>query len=384
MKKILFLFLFVALAISLCACNGSDTDSQITTAETTAAPDETTEFTVEIDPNEKSLNDADFPFDEYVKLIHIESIRVSVPEKMEITDEYVSKWISSALTNLGHFTKDDSKTTVSIGDVVSIDFESMIDGEEYSGGIQNDFCFLIGADAFLPDLENALIGKNVGDTFDVSVKYPDDYSVETLAGKTADFTVTINYLGIPDALDAENVKDISDGVYTTADEYVDYVTEMLKVSAEFSYDNALSEAIWSEITEKTEVIKLPVRDRVDSCEEMIEYITAMSEESGYTYADFLEAQGYTENSFFEFLYNEQSVEIVTEKLIVAAVCAKTGISNTVDDDEYSVEAEKYALYYGYNTVKELEETLGQDTVKELISFSKMTKQLVDKVTVEHN
>ena len=384
MKRTLFLFLSVALLMLLCACNNNTANPQTTTAETTAAPDDTTEFTVEIDLNEKSLNDADFPFDEYVKLADLKDIKVSVSEKEEITDEYVDKWIRSALTNLGHFTKDDSKTTVSDGDVVSIDFESMIDGEEYSGGIQNDFYFLVGADAFVADLENALIGKNVGDTFDVSVKYPDDYSVETLAGKTADFTVTVNYLGIPNELDEENVKDISDGKYTSVDEYVSYVTTMLKISAEFSYDNALSEAIWSQITEKAEIIKLPARDRLAACEEMIEYITIMSEESGYTYADFLEAQEYTENSFLEFLYNEHSVEIVTEQLIVAAVCDKAGVSNTIDDDEYSAEAEKYALYYGYNTVTELEGALGKDALKEMITFNKMTKQLVYKVTVEYN
>ncbi len=367
----------------LVACNGSE-NAQETTAETTAAPNETTEFTVEIDPNEKSIKDADFPFDEYVKLADLTSISVSVSEKQEITDEYVSKWISSSLTNLDHFTRDDSKTIVSEGDVVSIDFESMINGEEYSGGIQSDFCFLTGADAFIPDLENALIGKKIGDTFDISVTYPDDYVVETLAGKTADFTVTINYLGTPDELDDENVKDLSDGKYTSADEYVKFITEMLKVSAEISYENELYDAIWNEITEKTEVIKLPARDRMDYCEKMIEYITEMSEESGYTYADFLEAQEHTESSFLEYLYNEYSPEIVKEELIVAAICAKGSISDTVSDDEYSAEAEKYALYYGYNTVSELEDALGKDALKEMISFNSITEQLVDKITVTHS
>ena len=212
MKKTVLIILSAIILLFLCACSGNTTD-QTTTAETTAAPSETIEFTVEIDPNEKSLNDADFPFDEYVKLADISSIKVPTSEKKEVTDEYVSKWITSCLTNLGHFTRDDSKTVVSNGDVVSIDFESTINGEEYSGGIQSDFCFLMDADAFVPDLENALLGKNVGDTFDISVTYPDDYTVETLAGKTADFTVTVNYLGTPDSLNEENVKDLSNDKY---------------------------------------------------------------------------------------------------------------------------------------------------------------------------
>lgn len=380
MKKTVLIILSATVLLFLYACGGNTT-SQTTTAETTAAPSETIEFTVEIDPNEKSLNDADFPFDEYIKLADISSIEVSASEKKEITDEYVSKWISSCLTNLGHFTRDDSKTVVSNGDVVSIDFESTINGEEYSGGIQSDFCFLMGADAFVPDLENALLGKNVGDTFDVSVTYPDNYTVETLAGKTADFTVTINYLGTPDSLSEENIKDLSDGKYTSADEYTAYITEVLTVSIEMSYYNTLSEAVWNQIIEKTEVIKLPAVDRMAYCNESIAYITSMSESQGYTYADFLEAQGYTESSFLEYLYNDISPEVVTEELIFAAVCAKEGLSRTITDEEYVIKAKEYALYCGYDTVADLEAALGKDAVKEMLVVNNVTKQLADKVTI---
>jgi len=117
------------------------------------------------------------------------------------------------------------------------------------------------------------------------------------------------------------------------------------------------------------------------CEEMIAYITAMSEEQGYTYADFLEAQEYTESSFLEYLYNDLSPEIVTEELIFAAVCAKEGISNTISDDEYAIRAEEYALYYGYDTVADLESALGKDAVKEMLVVNNVTKQLADKITI---
>ena len=72
------------------------------------------------------------------------------------------------------------------GDQVILDFQGMYHGQDIPHGNGSDFALTIGAKAFLPEFDDALIGKNIGDTFDINVTFPDPYTNNTdLSGKDA-------------------------------------------------------------------------------------------------------------------------------------------------------------------------------------------------------
>ncbi len=80
------------------------------------------------------------------------------------------------------------------GDVAVIDFVGRADGTEFPGGAGKDFHLELGSGRFIPGFEEQLIGAKPGDKVDVKVTFPDDYHAAELAGKAAEFEVTLREL----------------------------------------------------------------------------------------------------------------------------------------------------------------------------------------------
>lgn len=87
----------------------------------------------------------------------------------------------------------DTSLTVEDGDTVNIDYVGTVDGVEFDGGSTNGAGtdLVIGSGSYIDDFEEQLIGAHPGDTVEVNVTFPDDYTAD-LAGQDAVFTVTIN------------------------------------------------------------------------------------------------------------------------------------------------------------------------------------------------
>jgi len=77
------------------------------------------------------------------------------------------------------------------GDVVLIDYEGKIEGEPFEGGSAKDYLLELGEGRVLPELEKALVGAKAGDQRQATVPFPDDYPAEEVAGKSAEFDVTV-------------------------------------------------------------------------------------------------------------------------------------------------------------------------------------------------
>ncbi|MCX7693657.1 trigger factor [Tepidimonas taiwanensis] len=77
------------------------------------------------------------------------------------------------------------------GDRVTIDFEGKIDGEPFEGGQATDFVFVLGDGQMLKEFEDAVLGMKVGESKTFPLAFPADYHGKEVAGKTADFLVTV-------------------------------------------------------------------------------------------------------------------------------------------------------------------------------------------------
>lgn len=88
----------------------------------------------------------------------------------------------------------DTSLNVEDGDTVNIDYVGSVDGVEFDGGSTNGqgTDLTIGSGLYIDDFEEQLIGSHPGDTVEVNVTFPDDYSSEDLQGQDALFEVTIN------------------------------------------------------------------------------------------------------------------------------------------------------------------------------------------------
>ncbi len=96
------------------------------------------------------------------------------------------------------------------GDRVTIDFKGTLDGEAFAGGSADDFAFVLGEGRMLADFETGVRGATVGQVNTFPVAFPDDYGAKELAGKTAQFEITLKKIEEPvlPAIDAELAKQL--------------------------------------------------------------------------------------------------------------------------------------------------------------------------------
>ena len=97
-------------------------------------------------------------------------------------------------------------------DTVIIDFEGFVDGKAFDGGKAEGHSLVLGSGQFIPGFEDQIIGKNIGDEFDVNVTFPEDYGAKDLAGKAAVFKVKLHEIKIKElpTVDDEFAKDVSE------------------------------------------------------------------------------------------------------------------------------------------------------------------------------
>lgn len=84
------------------------------------------------------------------------------------------------------------------GDLLVIDFKGKLDGEEFEGGVANDFSVELGAGRMLSDFEDALKGMKAGAEKETDVSFPEDYPEEKLKGKTAQFGLSVKTVSEPE------------------------------------------------------------------------------------------------------------------------------------------------------------------------------------------
>ena len=136
---------------------------------------------------------------------------------------------------------------VADGDIANIDFEGFVDGVAFEGGKGEGHDLTIGSGSFIPGFEAQIIGKTVGETFDVVVTFPADYHATELAGKEATFKTVVNSIQVEElpALDDEFAKDVSE--FDTLDEYKADIKEKISArkrkEAEAEYENAVCDAL---------------------------------------------------------------------------------------------------------------------------------------------
>ena len=139
------------------------------------------------------------------------------------------------------------------GDITTIDYEGFVDGVPFDGGKAEGHKLTLGSGAFIPGVEDQIVGKSVSDdAFEVNVKFPEEYHAEELKGKDAQFKVVLHKIEKEDLpeLDDEFAKDASE--FDTIAEYkADIKAKMEKRNADEA-DRKLSADISTELSKLVE------------------------------------------------------------------------------------------------------------------------------------
>lgn len=111
------------------------------------------------------------------------------PQKATVTDADVTEVIERMRDGMSE--KKDVERAAKDGDEVTIDFVGKKDDVAFDGGTAENYDLKLGSNSFIPGFEDGIVGKKIGDTFDLKLNFPKEYHVADLAGADVTFTTTL-------------------------------------------------------------------------------------------------------------------------------------------------------------------------------------------------
>lgn len=141
-------------------------------------------------PEGQMLFDAVFEVFPDVKIGDLASAEI---EKISVNigEDAIDRTVDILRKQRRSFAQRAKDTAAEDGDRVTVDFAGKIDGEPFAGGQADDFTFVIAEGQMLKEFEDAVRGMKVGESKTFPVPFPEDYHGKDVAGKTADFLVTV-------------------------------------------------------------------------------------------------------------------------------------------------------------------------------------------------
>jgi trigger factor len=110
----------------------------------------------------------------------------------EVSDAAIDRTLDILRKQRRTFAQRAADQAAADGDRVTIDFAGKIDGEAFEGGKAEGFQFIVGDGQMLKEFEDAVRGMKAGESKTFPLPFPADYHGKDVAGKTADFLVTVN------------------------------------------------------------------------------------------------------------------------------------------------------------------------------------------------
>ncbi len=109
----------------------------------------------------------------------------------DVSDAAIDKTLDILRKQRRTFAQRPADAAAQTGDRVTVDFEGKIDGEPFEGGKAEGFQFILGDGQMLKEFEEATTGMKSGENKTFQLAFPADYHGKDVAGKTADFMVSL-------------------------------------------------------------------------------------------------------------------------------------------------------------------------------------------------
>ena len=289
-----------------------------------------------------------------------------------VTDEQVDAQVEQARQRAAREISVEDRA-VQDDDIVNLDYAGTVDGVAFEGGAAKGQRLTIGSGQFIPGFEEQMVGMQIGEEKDLSVKFPEEYHAKELAGKDAVFHVKVNSITVRElpALDDEFAKDVSE--FDTLDAYKQDIRAKLEAESkehcDAEFENALVDAAVANAT--LDVPGAMIERQIDG---MLRDFQMRLAYQGMRLEDFMK---YTGQGIEELRtqYREQADKRVRAELVLQAIKKAEGIEAT--DEEVEAEIAKFAEE-GKKTVEEFKASLKPediDYLKDSIGIRKTVDML---------
>ena len=229
-----------------------------------------------------------------------------------------------------------------LGDIVNIDYLGTVDGVAFDGGKAEGHELELGSHSFIEGFEDAIVGHNIGEEFDINVTFPEAYHAPELAGKPAVFAIKLNALTakeLPELNDAF-AEDVSE--FSTLDEYkadilAKLATEKTEKARQLQGDKLLDAAV---ANCKMEVPQVMYDNKIDG---MLNEFKENIVRQGLSIDVYYQYMGTNEDMMRE-TFKETSMKSVDARLMLEAIAKAENL--VISDEELDAEVVKYGESYG--------------------------------------
>ena len=304
---------------------------------------------------------------------------IAAPRKAaEVTDEMVAAEVDSARARLAREVEVTDRAAA-MGDIANINFEGFVDGVAFEGGKGENHDLKLGSGSFIPGFEDQIVGKTIGEEFDVNVTFPEQYGAKELAGKAATFKTKLNSLKVEELPEADDdfAKDVSE--FDTLDEYKADVKAKLEKKSEEAADREFENAVVDALIEKL-VAEIPEPMFVAETENFLRDYDNRLRMQGLSLDQYTKYTGMTLDALrAQFRPNAEKqvkLRLALEKIAVLEAL-------TVSDEE--IEAEYTRISEAYNlTVDQVKGMVAVEDIKADMLVANAMKFVKDNAVVAND
>ena len=237
------------------------------------------------------------------------------------------------------------------GDTVNIDYSGAVDGVVFTGGTATGYDLTLGSHAFIDGFEDQIIGHNIGDTFDVTVTFPEGYGDSTdaegntlvLSGKEAVFSVTLN--GISEEVQPELTDAWVDETLGTSNDL--HSVEALRAFYQQQlYQTNLQTAVMDYLLQNSTFGDIPKSVLDYQVTQCLNYYYTMGGHYGYELDAFVQMMGYDNADAMLAALADNIESYAKEALVYQAVAEAMELAPTQEQiDAYSAYTDTYGANY---------------------------------------
>lgn len=301
-------------------------------------------------------------------------------DKMEVnvTDEEVERALESERQKNAVLREIDDRMAQD-GDEVTIDYVGTKDGVAFEGGSAEKQKLTLGSNSFIPGFEEQVVGHGVGEEFDISVKFPEDYAAKELAGAEANFHIVLHGIAVKELPEADDefAQDVSE--FDTIEEYKNDLKKNLEESRA-QQNRAMQENQAIEGLVKVSDVKVPevlIEEQIDQelrnmAQQLQQMGLSMEQYISYTKANFEEMREH---------YRPAAESRVAGDLVLGSLVEKEKVE--VTEEEIETELNRLAGLYGAQDaedfIKRVKESGNDSLVADDLKKKKALDILMEKV-----
>ena len=311
---------------------------------------------------------------------------VAVEKNVEkVTDEAVNARIQNDVERAST-TQDVTDRAVENGDIVNLDYAGSVDGVAFEGGTAQGQSLTIGSGMFIPGFEEQMVGMNIGEERDLSVKFPEQYHADNLAGKDAVFHVKVNGIQtkVRPELDDDFAADVSE--FDTFEAYKANIVADLEKNAADRAEANLEDALVQKVVDAADC-DIPDAMIQDEITTMLREMEMRMMYQGIRFEDYLKYTGQTLDQVREN-YKPEAANRVKTQLVLEAVAKAENIVPTDEDVDETIadqakrmnrDVEEFKASLSEQQKEYLKETAG---IKKVIDFLKANAVITEKAAEE--